>query len=179
MSIEVLSLQGQERAHNGLASIESSKLMQMRNAHLKECFAHINEMKYHMEFVARIRGIEFINDASSTTVEATWFSLENMDRDTVWIANATATPTDYNRLRPVAARKVKMLICVGNHDEQLRKAFEGVVPHIMSVGTLAEAAHRALYNDLENTSVIYSPAVAGGRTIEELGERFAREVNDL
>ncbi|MBQ9473118.1 MAG: hypothetical protein IJU81_01755 [Bacteroidales bacterium] len=179
MSIEVLSLQGESRTHNGLASIESAKLMQMRNAHLKECFAHVDEMKYHMEFVARIRGIEFINDASSTTVEATWFSLENMDRDTVWIATAAAAPTDYSRLRPVAARKVKMLICVGNHDEQLRKAFQGVVPRILSVGTLAEAAHRALYNDLENTSVIFSPAVQGGKNVEEMGERFAREVNDL
>ncbi|MBP5536416.1 MAG: hypothetical protein J6X62_06445 [Bacteroidales bacterium] len=179
MSIELLAKQGREQAHTGLAGIDSSKLSMMRNAHLKECFAHVDEMRYRMEFVARIRGIEFINDASSTTVNATWYSLENMGRNTVWIASATSAHTDYTRLRNVAARKVKMLICVGEHNEQLHKAFDGVVKNIVDVATVGEAAHKALYNDLENTTVIYSPAVENGKSIEELGERFAREVNDL
>jgi len=37
-----------------------------------------------MEFVAMVRGVEFINDSKATNVNSTWFALESMNKPTVW-----------------------------------------------------------------------------------------------
>jgi UDP-N-acetylmuramoylalanine--D-glutamate ligase len=38
-----------------------------------------------MEFVATVRGVEFINDSKATNVNSTWFALESMNKPTVLI----------------------------------------------------------------------------------------------
>ena len=62
---ESLATQGRERVHTGLAGIDSARLKKLRNTNLRECFNLIDEMRHKLEFVARIRGISFIDDAAS------------------------------------------------------------------------------------------------------------------
>ncbi|MBR5028338.1 MAG: hypothetical protein IKX51_03855, partial [Bacteroidales bacterium] len=73
MTIESLAKQGREKIYTGLAGIDTVKLKKLRNEALRQSFSSLNEMKYKLEFVARINGMEFINDASSRTPNATWY----------------------------------------------------------------------------------------------------------
>jgi len=68
MTIETLAKQGRDRIHTGLAGIDTQRLKAMRNASLRDCFKRLEETRYRMEFVARVRGREYINDAASRSI---------------------------------------------------------------------------------------------------------------
>ncbi|MCQ2300488.1 MAG: hypothetical protein MJZ81_10240 [Bacteroidales bacterium] len=179
MSIETLAKQTQAGTHQGLASIETQKLRKLRSQQVKECFSRLDETAYRMQFVARIRGTEFVNDAASRNVNATWYALESNEGSLVWIANGDDSLADYSKLRSVAKEKVRMLVCVGNDNSQLHKAFDTVVPAVVDARSIGEAVHIAFYNNLDNTKVLYSPAGENGVPLDAEGQRFTMEVNEL
>ena len=179
MSIELLATQGRTRVHGGLASVEAARLRQMRNSALRCCFARMEETRYRMEHVAHIHGIEFINDAASGSVNATWYTIENTSGAIIWIALGDDNNTDYSRLRPLALRKVRMLICVGNDNTNLHSSFSGVIPNIIDVKTIADAVQAACYSGIDQAKVLFSPATPSLRSAQTLGQEYSHQVNEL
>lgn len=179
MSIELLATQGRDRVHGGLASVDSTKLKQMRNNALRTCFARFEESNYRMEFVARIYGKEFVNDAAARSVNATWYTLENSEGGIIWIAMGDDPEANYSRLLSPVLRKVRMLICVGEDNSRLRETFKDCVAVVKEVDSIATAVHCACYSTLDNVKVIFSPATDCGMDVETAGEKFRHEVNEL
>lgn len=178
MTIETLVKRGFDRPHVGLAGMDTQRLKAMRNSTLRACFSRMEETSYRLEYVATVRGREYINDASARTVNATWYSLESVQGGIVWIACGTSEEVDYSRLLPLALRKVRMLIVLGE-SEGMKKAFGMAVPHIVECQTMAEALHHAHYYDSDDVRVLFSPATSSEASSEELGEEFRNEVNEL
>lgn len=179
MSIETLAKQGRDRIHGGLAAIDSARLRNMRNSSLRSCFARFEESSYRMEFVARIHGKEFVNDAAARSINATWYTLENTEGSIIWIASGDDNHIDYSPLRSVALRKVRMLLCVGDDTRRLHEAFKGVIPTIVDANTIGTAVHKACYSNLDQAKVVYSPANNAYLTTEQAGEVYRHEVNEL
>ncbi len=179
MTIETLAKQGRDRIHTGLAGIDTQRLKAMRNASLRACFNRLEETRYRMEFVARVRGREYINDAASRTINATWYSLESIQGGLIWIASAPGQDADYSRLVPPALRKVRMLLIVGGDSECMRKTFSGVIPVIEVCPTMGDALRKAYLYDSADVKVLFSPACDNGRNVEDEGELFRQEVNEL
>lgn len=179
MSIELLANQGRDRVYGGLAAVDSSKFRQMRNNSLRSCFTRMEEASNRMEHVARIYGKVFINDAAARSVNATWYALENTEGGIIWIAFGGDNDTDYSSIRPIALRKVRMLICVGTDNSALKAAFQDSIPVIKEVETISAAVHCACYSTLENAKVIFSPATHQGLPEEAAGRMFCHEVNEL
>ena len=176
MTIETLTKQ--TRTHTGLAGIDTVRLKSMRNASLRTCFNRLEDTRNRMEFVARILDREYINDAAARNVNATWYSLDSMQGGIVWIAIGCNHRVDYSRLVPVALRKVRMLLVLGN-DEQLRKQLGKAVPNIVACRNMAEALHHAYTYEAYDVKVLFSPACNDGTPTEALGEAFRYEVNEL
>lgn len=179
MSIEVLAKQGHEKVFTGLAGIETAKLRKMRNEGLRNCFRHLDETHYRMEYVATIQGRTFINDAASHNTNATWYALENTKGSIIWITEGSKGQNDYSKIAAPALRKVRMMICVGGNSEQLHENFSGIVPKINDVNTLGEAVHQAFYSNIDDATIIYSPATENGTSCDYQGEAFRHEVNEL
>lgn len=178
MTIETLAAQGRDKVHTGLAGLDTARLKAIRNASLRDCFKRLDDTHYRNEFVARILDREYINDAASRTVNATWYSLESIQGGVIWIACGTATETDYSRLVHVALRKVRMLLVLGPY-EQLRRTFSGIVPTITACRNMAEALHKAYLYESMDVKVLFSPSCNDGTPTEALGEAFRNEVNEL
>ena len=179
MSIELLAKQGRTRIFGGLAAVESSRLRQMRDTSMRSCFSRIEETAYRMEHVAHIHGKEYINDAASVSVNATWYTMEKTDGAIIWIAVGDDNHTDYTKLRTLALRKVRMLICVGNDNSNLHLAFDGIVPAIIDTNSLSAAVHASCYSGIEQAKVLLSPATQPHTTVQELGREYRRQVNEL
>ncbi|MBR4739008.1 MAG: hypothetical protein IK058_03290 [Bacteroidales bacterium] len=180
MTIENLAVQGFTKTNTGLAGIDVQRLKTMRNAGLRSCFNHLEDTRYRLEFVARVRGREYINDAAARTINATWYSLESLQGGLIWIADANDQTADYSRLVPPALRKVRMLLVVGNAEDRMHHTFKGIIPTIVRCGTLAEALQHAYrYQSEDEVRVVYSPACYNGFSTKQQGEVFCREVNEL
>ena len=175
---ESLATQGREKLHPGRAGIDSSRLKKLRSSHLRDCFSLIDEMRHKMEFVARIRGISFIDDAASRSSLSTWYALETVENDIVWIANGTsmerANAAGIKRLRTLVQSKVKCIICLGDCTP-----FQMTFGDIVSDATMHDAVNMAFYLDRDNYKVLFSPAVENGQPYDEQGDAFKREVNEL
>ena len=178
MTIDTLVKRGFDRPHVGLAGMDTQKLKAMRNSALKACFNRLEETHYRLEHTATIRGREYINDAAARTVNATWYSLESVQGGVVWIACGSKEDIDYSRLRPLALRKVRMLLVLGD-SEGLKKSMSQAVPQIVECKDMSEALHKAHYYDSDDIKVLFSPASDGIETTEDLGEMFRYEVNEL
>ena len=179
MTIETLRQTGNSHTYTGLAGIDAEKLKTMRNASLRQCFNRLEETRYRLEFVARVRGREYINDAASRTINATWYALEHVKGGIVWIADANKQKVDYSRLVPPALRKVRMLAIVGEGEDTMEKVFCGIIPTIVKCSNMREAVGYAYRYDADDVKVLYSPACYDGRPSAELGEAFRAEVNEL
>lgn len=179
MTIETLAKQGRDRIHTGLSGIDTQRLKAMRNASLRACFNRLEETRYRMEFVARVRGREYINDAASRSINSTWYSLESTPGGLIWIADAPKSDADYSRLVPPALRKVRMLLIVGGDSERMRKSFSGIIPTIEACSTMASALQKAYHYESDDVKVLYSPACDNGDDSVLLGESFRHEVNEL
>ena len=179
---ETLAKQGTKSAGTGLAGIDSSKLKKLRNNQLRECFNLIDEMRHKLEFVARIKGVSYVDDAASRTVFSTWYALETLEGEAVWIANGLDADryrtSGFNMLRSMVESKVKCIVCVGSSDGY-RSAFGDVVGDIVSVQSVPEAVAVASKKATENMKVLFSPAVENGVSYEEQGDLFKRGVNEL
>ena len=179
---ETLATQGRETIHTGLAGIDSTKLKKLRSTHLKECFGLIDEMRHKLEFVARIKGISFIDDAAARSALSTWYALETVEGYIVWIANGAPSghnsTHDFKRLRTLVENKVNTIICLGD-SSLYQELFGDSVNRIISVETMHEAVTTAFYSCPENMKVLFSPAIENGVSYELQGERFKREVNEL
>lgn len=179
MSIETLAIQGLNKNHTGLAGIDTQRLKAMRNAGLRACFNRMEETHYRMEFVARVRGREYINDAAARTINATWYTLECMKGGLIWIADAPVDNADYSRLVPLALRKVRMLLILGGDSECMKKTFSGIIPTIEACPSMAYALQKAYRYEADDVKVLYSPACDNGQPVEDRGEAFRQEVNEL
>ena len=179
MTLESLAKQGREKIYTGLAGIDTVKLKKLRNESVRQSFSSFNEMKYKLEFVARINGMEFINDASSRTPNATWYSLDTMGKSVIWIANGDVNDVNFDALKPLALRKVRMLICVGNDNTRLHETFTGSIPIIVDARNMAIALDKAFYSGIENAVTLFSPACENGESVVNQGEAFKFYVNEL
>lgn len=178
-NLETLARQGRTHIPSSLAGIDTAKLKQLRNEQLRLCFAQMQEQRYRLEFVARVRGMEFFNDASSRSVNASWYALNSIEGRIIWIVNADDARADYRKLVPVAKSKAEMIICVGFDTNRLHEAFENTVPTIVDSTSINEAVHMAYCSNIENVKVVFSPAGENGVSYETEGELFTREVNEL
>ena len=179
MTTDTMVLSGREKTHTGLAGIDTQRLKAMRNAGLRACFNRLEETRYRLEFVARVRGREYINDAASRSVNSTWYALESIQGGLIWIADAPTGEVDYSRLVPAALRKVRMLLIVGGSGESMHNAFAGAVPQIEECATMNDALAQAYRYEADDVKVLFSPACDNGHSVEEQGEIFRHEVNEL
>lgn len=180
--IDLIATEGRERVHTGLAGIDSSKLKKLRNSQLKECFNLIDEMRHKLEFVARIKGFSFVDDAASRSSMSTWYALETIEGNVIWIANGASAEnkqaSSFKRLRPMVQNKVKMIITIGD-SSLYENIFGDITGDIISVDSIGEAVRRAFYSDVEEGKILFSPAAENGVPYDEQGEAFKREVNEL
>ncbi|MFI3328023.1 MAG: UDP-N-acetylmuramoyl-L-alanine--D-glutamate ligase [Rikenellaceae bacterium] len=132
-------------------------------------------VEHRLEPAGTVENVEFINDSKATNVDSVWYALESMTKPTVWIAGGTDKGNDYEPLKAFARQKVHTLVCMGVDNAALEKAFCGVVPTIISCGSLDAAMKAAVAAANSGDAVLLSPACASFdlfKNYENRGELF-------
>ena len=139
MTLEKLALQGKHNTYNSMAAGIASRLLDIRKDIIKESLSDFQNVEHRLEFVARIHGIDFINDSKATNVNATWFALESMQKPIIWIAGGIDKGNDYSLIKDLVKEKVKAIICLGKDNENLIRAFGSTVETLVETQSMAEA----------------------------------------
>ena len=65
----------------------SEQLIRLRQKNIAESLSDFEGSAHKLEHVKSFAGVDFIDDARSTTANAVWYSLQSMTKPTVWITN--------------------------------------------------------------------------------------------
>jgi UDP-N-acetylmuramoylalanine--D-glutamate ligase len=182
MDLETLALQGRHNIYNSMAAGISSRIMEIRKDIIKESMSDFQGVEHRLEFVAKVHGIEFINDSKATNVNSTWYALECMTKPVVWIVGGQDKGNDYKSLRQLAKAKVKAIICLGLDNSKIIQEFSDIVPKIIETQTAKEAVESAYYAANSGDIVLLSPTCASFdlfENYEDRGKQFRNAVNDL
>ncbi len=182
MSIHKLALKGRHNSANSLASGIAARILDIRKDSLRESLSDFVNVEHRMEFVAKVHGIEFINDSKATNVNSSWFALESMDKPTVWIVGGVDKGNDYDELKALVQDKVKAIICLGENNQKIIDAFGDVVETIVESKTAMEAVAYGYRLAKKDETVLLSPACASFdlfENYEDRGNQFKAAVRAL
>ncbi|MDG1147860.1 MAG: UDP-N-acetylmuramoyl-L-alanine--D-glutamate ligase [Crocinitomicaceae bacterium] len=182
MSIHDLALKGKHNAQNSLASGIASRILEIRKSAVRESLGDFVNVEHRLEFVAKVHGIEFINDSKATNINSTWFALESMENPTVWIVGGVDKGNDYEELSALVTDKVKAIICLGKDNRKIIEAFQDKVEHIVETSSSLEAVAYGYRFAKKGETVLLSPACASFdlfENYEERGNEFKKAVRSL
>jgi UDP-N-acetylmuramoylalanine--D-glutamate ligase len=182
MSIHDLALKGKHNAQNSLASGVAARILEIRKEIVRESLEDFVNVEHRLEFVAKVHGIEFINDSKATNVNSTWFALESMEHPTVWIVGGVDKGNDYSELMDLVKEKVKAIICLGVDNKKLIESFSGVVDSIVEARSAMEAVAYGYRLAKKDETVLLSPACASFdlfENYEDRGNQFKEAVRAL
>jgi len=182
MSIYDLALKGKHNAQNSLASSIAGRIADIRKDIIRESLSDFQNVEHRLEFVARVNGIEFINDSKATNVNATWYALESMEKPAVWIVGGVDKGNDYSELMDLVKDKVKAIICLGVDNAKIIDAFKDKVETIVEASNANEAVAWGYRLASKDEIVLLSPACASFDLFvdyEDRGNQFKQAVRAL
>jgi len=182
MSIHELALKGKHNTQNSLAAGIAGRLVEIRKSIVRESLEDFENVEHRLEFVAKVNGIEFINDSKATNINSTWYALETMENPVVWVVGGVDKGNDYSELSNLVKDKVKAIICLGIDNQKIIKAFGHLVETIVEVGSATEAVAYAYRLAKKNETVLLSPACASFdlfENYEDRGNQFKQAVRKL
>ncbi len=182
MTLEQLALQGKHNQRNSMAAGIAAQLIEIRKETIKQSLSDFQNISHRLEFVASVHGISFINDSKATNINATWYALEYVDKQTVWIVGGVDKGNDYETLRNLVKEKVKAIVCLGLDNANIHKAFSDVVDVIVDTESAREAVEDSYHLAEKDEIVLLSPACASFdlfENYEDRGNQFKQAVNEL
>jgi UDP-N-acetylmuramoylalanine--D-glutamate ligase len=182
MTIHELALKGRHNTYNSMAAAIAGKVLNIRKDVIRESLADFQGVEHRLEPVIKVSGISFINDSKATNVNSTWYALECMETDVVWIVGGIDKGNDYSELFPVVRQKVKAVVCLGKDNKKIVEAFKDKVPTIVETTSMDEAVRSSYYLARKGETVLLSPACASFdlfSNYEDRGRQFKAAVRNL
>lgn len=182
MTIHELALKGRHNIYNSMAAAIAGKVLNIRKKVIRESLADFQGVEHRLEPVITVCGIDFINDSKATNVNSTWYAIECMENNIVWIVGGIDKGNDYSELFPVVRKKVKAIVCLGKDSRKIVEAFKDKVATIVETNSMEEAVRSSYYLAKKGETVLLSPACASFdlfKNYEDRGRQFKQAVRNL
>ncbi len=179
---EAISLKGTHNMYNTMASAISANIAHIRKKEIREALSDFQGVEHRLEKVARIGGVEYINDSKATNVNSCWYALESMTTPVVLILGGKDKGNDYTEIENLVKEKVHSLVFLGVDNDKLHRFFDGKVPHIRDARSMREAVRLCAEMAHEGDTVLLSPCCASFdlfKSYEDRGKQFKEEVRHL
>jgi UDP-N-acetylmuramoylalanine--D-glutamate ligase len=182
MTIHELALSGRHNTYNSMAAAIAGKVLNIRKETIRESLADFQGVEHRLEPVISVCGINFINDSKATNVNSTWYALECMETDVIWIVGGIDKGNDYSELFTLVTKKVRAIVCLGKDNRKIMDTFRGKVPTIVETTSMEEAVRSSYYLAKKGDTVLLSPACASFdlfNNYEDRGRQFKQAVRNL
>lgn len=182
MSIHDLGVKGTHNIYNSMAAGLAASISSIRKNDIRESLRDFKSIEHRLEPVIKVKDILFINDSKATNVNSTWYALESMQKNVIWIAGGVDKGNDYDELSKLVKSKVKAIICLGKDNQKLHDAFEGMISSIVDVDNMKDAVKTAYLLGNDGDTVLLSPACASFDLFdnyEDRGLQFKANVRKL
>jgi UDP-N-acetylmuramoylalanine--D-glutamate ligase len=182
MSIYDFALKGIHNQHNTMAAGIAASTLGIRKEKIREAVKTFESLEHRMEYVATVRGVDFINDSKATNVNSTWFALESLKKPAVLILGGIDKGNDYSLIEDLVRERVKAIVCMGIDNKKIHVAFKDVMKTIVDTQSAHDAVTTAFNLASKGEAVLLSPACASFdlfKNYEERGKKFKEAVKEL
>ncbi len=180
--LKELALQGKHNVYNSMAAAIAAKAINIDKKVIRESLMTFKGVEHRMEKVLKIKNVLYINDSKATNVDSSWYALDSMKTPVVWIAGGKDKGNDYSPLFGLVKEKVRVLICMGLHNEKLHENFADKVDIIVDVQSAKDAVNKAYELAQPGETVLLSPCCASFdlfKSYEDRGDQFKAAVREL
>ena len=182
MEQDLLALTGKHNLYNSLASTIAAKIMDIHDEKIRASLKNFAGVEHRLEKVARVRGVDYINDSKATNVNSCWYALQSMRTPVVLILGGTDKGNDYTEIEALVKEKVRALIFLGVDNRKLHTFFDGKIAQIEDAGSMEEAVNKAYRLAQKGDTVLLSPCCASFDLFtcyEDRGDQFKACVRNL
>lgn len=182
MEQDLLALTGMHNLYNSLASGIAAKLLDISDDNLRKSLSDFKGVEHRLEKVAKVRGIEFVNDSKATNVNSCWYALQSMKTKVVLILGGTDKGNDYTEIEELVKAKARALVFLGVDNSPLHNFFDGKVDKIQDARSMEEAVKLSYSLAEEGDTVLLSPCCASFdlfKNYEDRGDQFKACVRKL
>ncbi|KAA6349569.1 UDP-N-acetylmuramoylalanine--D-glutamate ligase [termite gut metagenome] len=182
MEQEQLALTGIHNLYNSLAAGISAKLTGIDKEDIRKALSDFQGVEHRLEKVARVRGIDFINDSKATNVNSCWYALQSVRTKIVLILGGTDKGNDYTEIGDLVREKCSALIYLGIDNTKLHNFFDSFGFPIADVQNMKEAVNAGYRLAKKGETVLLSPCCASFdlfKNYEDRGKQFKKQVREL
>lgn len=181
--IEIIKLQdipllGKHNYENIMAAIGVTSFLGVNNDKIKSGILNFKSPEHRLEYVEKIKGIDYYNDSKSTNCESTICALKAFDnKKVVLIAGGRDKNTDLKNLAKAIEEKASNVILFGEASKRFYDYFKNLPVKIKTASSLKEAVDLAAKTN--SGPVLFSPACASFdmfKNFEERGRTFKEYV---
>jgi UDP-N-acetylmuramoylalanine--D-glutamate ligase len=182
MEEELVALTGTHNLYNSLAAGIAAKLLDIKNEDIRRSLSDFKGVEHRLEKVAKVRGVEYINDSKATNVNSAWYALQSMKTPVVLILGGTDKGNDYREIEALVKEKCRALIYLGADNAKLHSFFDKVVDQTTEAHSMEEAVSKAYGIAEPGDTVLLSPCCASFdlfENYEDRGRQFKYHVRHL
>ena len=182
MEQEALSLTGKHNLYNSLAAGIAAHISGVKDESLRKSLSSFEGVEHRLEKVARVGGVQYINDSKATNVDACWYALDSMTSPTILIVGGLDKGNDYSAIIPLIKEKCAGLVFLGADNTKLHAAFGGLGLPIAETHCMKDCVEACRRMAKPGYNVLLSPCCASFdlfKNMEDRGEQFKDIVRNL
>jgi UDP-N-acetylmuramoylalanine--D-glutamate ligase len=182
VSLKNLPLVGKHNYYNAMAAIAIATLVGIEPIEILTALKTFKGIPHRIEWVGKVQDIDFYNDSKATNVASAQAALESFSAPIIWIAGGYDKGNDYTDLKPLVAKNVKCIVCLGKDNRLLYQAFEEIGKPMYETKTMQAAVEQAIQVAQPQEIVLLSPACASFdlfKDFEDRGNQFRQAVQAL
>lgn len=177
------NLSGPHNKANALTAIAVADALGVPASDMATALRGHQSLHYRMEPVARIGGVQFINDSKATNVASVVAALESFEPPLTLIAGGKDKGFDFAPLAQAVAHRVAYLILIGEAAARIEAEITRLGHHSLErASSLREAVRRAAEVTPSGGTVLLSPACSSFdmfKSAEDRGAQFEALVKEL
>lgn len=184
LPVSELKIRGKHNVANALAALAIGTAAGLPLAGMLKTLKQFKGLPHRCEWVASVRGVEYINDSKGTNVGATLAAIEGFASDQhklVLIAGGDGKGADFAPLKPAIDQHVRGLVVIGK-DAKAIAALAGPQAQVGFASDMGDAVVQAQAMAHAGDKVLLSPACASldmFRNYADRGEQFVASVRGL
>jgi len=181
MPADEIPLRGRHNIENVMAAALAAYLAGASRPDIAAAVRTFRAVEHRLEFVRRVRGVDYYNDSKATNVDSALKAVEAFDTPLWVILGGKDKGSDYTPLARPLAEKARAALLIGAAAPKIAAVLEGAVP-VTDCRTIGRAVQAAFRQARAGDTVVLAPACASfdqfdnyehrGRVFKELVGRL-------
>jgi len=159
LSTRDMAMYGLHNQANALAALAVGELAGIEMAAMLQVLIEFPGLPHRMQFVARIGGVDYVNDSKATNVAAAVASIDSVDNMIVLVAGGLGKGAEFAELAAAIENKLRAAVLVGEDAEKIAAALDTVMPVYFATDMDDAVQQAAVYAESDDT-VLLAPACA-------------------